>query len=78
MTFKLYAIRVFSTRWNDSLAFYRDRVGLPLAFESEEQGWAQCDLGGVYLGAPERQPWGGVLAHLKDPDGNIVTLLGNP
>ena len=29
-----------------------------------------------FLGAPERQPWGGVLAHLRDPDGNVLTLLG--
>jgi lactoylglutathione lyase len=31
-----------------------------------------------FLGPPEQQPWGGVLAHFKDPDGNIVTLLGSP
>jgi predicted enzyme related to lactoylglutathione lyase len=45
------------------------------------------DIGGLYdrllargvefLGPPARQPWGGMLAHLKDPDGNILTLLGN-
>ena len=29
-----------------------------------------------FVGPPEEQPWGGVLAHLRDPDGNIVTLLG--
>lgn len=120
MTFKLYAVRVFCTKWNEALAFYRDKVGLPVYFESEEQGWAQFDLGGVYLGLercdrddpetrdlvgrfvgtsimvddidavyaqltdrgveflgpPERQSWGGVLLHLKDPDGNVITLLG--
>ena len=30
-----------------------------------------------FLGPPEKQPWGGVLAHLRDPDGNILTLLGS-
>lgn len=25
---------------------------------------------------PEQQDWGGTLAHLRDPDGNILTLLG--
>jgi lactoylglutathione lyase len=28
-------------------------------------------------GPPEEQPWGGVLAHLRDPDGNVLTLLGS-
>jgi hypothetical protein len=30
-----------------------------------------------FVGPPEKEPWGGVLAHLRDPDGNILTLLGN-
>ena len=30
-----------------------------------------------FLGAPEAQPWGGVLAHLKDLEGNTLTLLGS-
>jgi lactoylglutathione lyase len=30
-----------------------------------------------FVAPPEKQPWGGVLAHLRDPDGNILTLLGN-
>lgn len=25
---------------------------------------------------PERQHWGGVLPHLHDPDGNVLTLVG--
>lgn len=29
-----------------------------------------------FVGPPEKQPWDGVLAHLRDPDGNILTLLG--
>lgn len=28
-----------------------------------------------FVGPPERQPWGGLLAHLRDPDGNVLTLL---
>jgi len=31
-----------------------------------------------FLAPPEKQPWGGVLAHLRDPDGNVLTLLGRP
>ena len=30
-----------------------------------------------FVGPPEKQPWGGVLAHLRDPDGNILTLVGD-
>jgi uncharacterized glyoxalase superfamily protein PhnB len=29
-----------------------------------------------FLAPPEQQPWGGTLAHLRDPDGNILTLPG--
>jgi lactoylglutathione lyase len=31
-----------------------------------------------WLGPPERQAWGGVLCHFKDPDGNILTLVQYP
>ena len=29
-----------------------------------------------FIAPPEKQPWGGVLAHLRDPDGNVLTLVG--
>ena len=35
------------------------------------------ERGVEFLGPPERQPWGGILAHLRDPDGNVLTLLGS-
>jgi catechol 2,3-dioxygenase-like lactoylglutathione lyase family enzyme len=31
-----------------------------------------------WVGSPERQAWGGVLSHFKDPDGNILTLVQYP
>ncbi len=34
------------------------------------------DRGVEFTTPPTKQPWGGVLAHLKDPDGNVLTLLG--
>ena len=121
MTYKLYAVRVFSHQWREAVQFYEHTIGLPLIFSDADMGWAQFDLGGCYLGvershpqdadnqglvgrfvgisisvpdidraykqlsgkgveftaAPERQPWGGVLAHFKDPDGNVLTLLGS-
>lgn len=30
-----------------------------------------------FAGPPEPQAWGGVLAHVRDPDGNVLTLLGS-
>ncbi len=35
------------------------------------------DRGVQYLGAPAREEWGGYLAHFLDPDGNIISLVGN-
>lgn len=31
-----------------------------------------------FLAPPQRMPWGGVLAHFRDPDGNVLTLVGAP
>ena len=121
---KLIVLRVFVRDWPRALRFYTETVGLPLAFSSEEMGWAQLDTGtcqlalerardeseeemggplvGRFVGAslavddvqatyealrargvefvapPERMPWGGVLAHFRDPDGNVLTLVGTP
>jgi len=30
-----------------------------------------------FVAPPEKQPWGGTLAQLRDPDGNVLTLLGS-
>jgi catechol 2,3-dioxygenase-like lactoylglutathione lyase family enzyme len=120
MEYRLFAVRVFVTDWERALRFYTETLGMPLAFRSDETGWAQLATGagqlslervepsdgdgmalvgrfiGVSLqvqnlhgtyktllergvefdGPPEEQPWGGVLAHLRDPDGNVLTLLG--
>jgi lactoylglutathione lyase len=31
-----------------------------------------------WLSFSERQPWGGLLSHFKDPDGNVLTLAQYP
>ena len=120
MEYKLFAVRVFVTDWDRAIRFYSETLGMPVAFRSDELGWAQMATGegqlglervdpsdqegqaligrfvgvslqvsdilmtyqtlaerGVeFLAPPEKQPWGGMLAHLRDPDGNILTLLG--
>lgn len=32
--------------------------------------------GVAFAGPPELQPWGGTLAFPRDPDGNVLTLVG--
>jgi predicted enzyme related to lactoylglutathione lyase len=113
-------VRVFVRDWPRAVAFYAETLGIPVAFKSDEMGWAELatgeahlalerstpggeeDLVGRFLGVslsvenvdaayaelrsrgvdfvgpPERMPWGGVLAHLRDPDGNVLTLVGSP
>ena len=34
------------------------------------------ERGVEFIAPPEKQSWGGVLVHLRDPDGNVLTLLG--
>ena len=31
-----------------------------------------------WLARSERQPWGALLSHLRDPDGNVLTLVQYP
>jgi len=34
------------------------------------------ERGVEFISPPEKQSWGGSLAHFKDPEGNVLTLLG--
>lgn len=34
--------------------------------------------GVVFLDPPEKQPWGGMLAHFEDADENILTIVEEP
>ena len=36
---------------------------------------ALSEQGVTFTAPPERQEWGGILAHFTDPDGNILTLM---
>jgi len=52
-------------------------VGVSLAVEDIDLVYDSLSLAGVpFDGRPEKQPWGGTLAHFKDPAGNTLTLLG--
>jgi predicted enzyme related to lactoylglutathione lyase len=44
-----------------------------------EATWERLRARGVeFVARPELMPWGGVLAHFRDPDGNVLTLVGPP
>ncbi len=53
-------------------------VGVSIQVEDIDAEYRQLGEKGVeFRGPPEKQPWGGTLLHLEDPDGNIITLLGD-
>lgn len=50
-----------------------------MSFDTEDIDGVHQRLSGLgvrFEGPPEKQHWGGVLAHFHDPDGNILTLVG--
>jgi len=51
-------------------------AGFSFTVEDAEAACAALTERGVLVSAPpEVQPWGGVLAHVSDPDGNELTLV---
>ena len=54
-------------------------VGASLAVDDLEACYARlCARGVEFVAPPERMPWGGSLAHFRDPDGNVLTLVSGP
>ena len=52
-----------------------------VSIEAADVAAAHADLvakGVEFLQPPETMPWGGVLAHFKDPAGNVLTLVSQP
>jgi uncharacterized glyoxalase superfamily protein PhnB len=53
-------------------------VGVSLQVDDMDAAYEElCAAGVTFEAPPEDQPWGGVLAHFRDPDGNVLTLLGS-
>jgi predicted enzyme related to lactoylglutathione lyase len=53
-------------------------VGLSFRVEDIQQAYEELKSRCVeFGGAPEVQPWGGTLAHIYDPDRNILTLVSH-
>lgn len=52
-------------------------MGISLQVENIDSSYTELSTKGVqFIGTPEKQSWGGALAHFKDPSGNILTLVG--
>lgn len=53
-------------------------VGVSLQVDDVDQAyWSLGNRGVAFDTPPERQVWGGTLAHFRDPAGNVLTLLGS-
>jgi predicted enzyme related to lactoylglutathione lyase len=51
-------------------------AGLSISVPDIDAAYRDLTAKGVeFLGPPEKMPWGGLLAHFKDPAGNVLTLL---
>ena len=54
-------------------------TALSLATDDIETRYAAMNIDGVtFDGPPEKQEWGGSLAHFSDPEGNVLTLVEYP
>jgi catechol 2,3-dioxygenase-like lactoylglutathione lyase family enzyme len=53
-------------------------AGLSLRVDDIDETYRALSAKGVvFETAPEVMDWGGTLAHFRDPDGNVLTLLGD-
>ena len=51
-------------------------LGISLQVDDVEETYKTLIEKGVeFTGQPEKQEWGGVLAHFKDTSGNVLTLM---
>jgi predicted enzyme related to lactoylglutathione lyase len=52
-------------------------LGLSFAVDDIARAYEDlCRRGVAFAAPPRREPWGGTLAHGRDPDGNVFTLVG--
>ena len=52
-------------------------VGVSLRVEDIDAVYRSLKAKGVrFTAPPQKEDWGGTLAHFQDPDGNVLTLLG--
>lgn len=62
---------------SESRALIGRFAGLSLQVDDIQATWAELRAKGVAFDEPpQKQAWGGTLAHFRDPSGNVLTLLG--
>ncbi|MCC6917989.1 MAG: hypothetical protein IT548_02225 [Alphaproteobacteria bacterium] len=80
---RLSALRIWVADMEAARRFYGATLGLACKWDfgnavgydvGDPMPIVEPDDG--FLAPPERQPWGGTLAHFRDPSGNGLTLLG--
>jgi catechol 2,3-dioxygenase-like lactoylglutathione lyase family enzyme len=81
-SYDLAVVRLFVHDWERALRFYTEALGMRLEGRADEFGWAQFATGTCRLaverhaGVSLRVPDIHAAAHLRDPEGNVLTLLG--
>ena len=54
-------------------------TGITFSTTSCQGSYAELASRGVeFIGAPEKQDWGGIMAHFCDPSRNVFTILESP
>jgi lactoylglutathione lyase len=54
-------------------------VGLSFRVRDIHEAYRELQSRGVHFtGRPEKQHWGGTLAHFRDPAGNVLSLVEHP
>jgi catechol 2,3-dioxygenase-like lactoylglutathione lyase family enzyme len=52
-------------------------VGCSIEVDDVQATYSELVAKGVhFIAPPEKQEWGGMLAHFQDPSGNVLTLVG--
>ena len=73
---KLGIERVDSNSSIEDKALIGRFLGVSLQVKDVESSYKHLMKEGVeFIAPPEKQGWGGTLAHLKDTSGNIITLV---
>jgi catechol 2,3-dioxygenase-like lactoylglutathione lyase family enzyme len=64
---------------DESVSLVGRLVGLSFRVRDIQRAYRELESRGVvFAGAPERQPWGGTLAHFYDCSRNVLTLVEHP
>lgn len=72
-----FGVERFGTGDTEGEALVGWFLGVSLRVDDIGRVYESLKSNGVrFTPPPERQPWGGSLAHFQDSDGNVLTLLG--